>query len=430
MNILIKNIDYLDILKETVVNNKDILIKENKIVKIGSNLKVKNVEVMDGQDKLAIPGLINSHTHLGMAMFRNYADDMELMDWLENKIWPIENHLSSEDIYWSSLLSMAEMIRSGTTTFCDMYYGMERVADATIESGMRGLLTRGLTDIGGGGKERLQNLEELYRRYHNSGKGRIRIAPGPHAIYTCSRKYLEEIVQLTEKMDGILHIHLSETETEVENSIKEHGMTPIEYIHSIGMTDLHVIAAHCVHITEKEMEIIGDRPFYPVYNPTSNLKLASGFAPVKALLEGGITMGLGTDGSSSNNNQNMLEEIHIASIVNKAVTMDPKAVPAIEVLKMATIHGAKSLGFENLGAIEEGYLADIVLLDLNSNQFTPRNERINALCYSANSSDVSDVIIDGNIIMRNRELLTLDETIIRMMVTQRWNDLLDKYERV
>lgn len=424
MSILIKNISYLDIEEEKIVDKADIFIEENKIKKIGENLDQKADQVLDGENKLLTPGFVNAHTHLGMSYFRNYADDLALMDWLENEIWPIEAKLNEEDIYWSSLLSIIENIKSGVTSFCDMYYEMDRVGDAAIEAGIRGVLTRGMTDVDGKGEEKLQEFDDLYNNYHEKSNGRIKVVPAPHAIYTCSTEFLKEIAKRSlERYDSLIHIHLSETLTEVENSKKEYGMTPIEYVNSLGLLDSQIIAAHCVHITDEEIELVKDKKFYPVYNPSSNLKLASGFTPVDKLLKNNITMALGTDGDSSNNNQDFVEEMHIGGIVNKAVTMNEKAVPAIEILKMATVNGARALGFENLGLIKEDYLADLTIFDLDSNSFTPRNNLISALVYSANSSDVEAVICDGNFIMKNREIVNLDEDEVRQVVNERWEDI-------
>lgn len=424
MSILIKNISYLDIEKEKIIDNADIFIEENKIKRIGENLKIDADQVLDGENKLLTPGFVNAHTHLGMSYFRNYADDLALMDWLKNEIWPIEAKLNAEDIYWSSMLSIIENIKSGVTTFCDMYYEMDRVGDAALESGIRGVLTRGMTDVDGKGEEKLQEFDALYNNYHNRSDGRIRVVPAPHAIYTCSTEFLKEISENAKKLyDNIIHIHLSETLTEVEDSKKEYGMTPIEYVNSLGLLDSQIIAAHCVHITDEEIELVKNKKFYPVYNPSSNLKLASGFTPVDKMLKNNIKLALGTDGDSSNNNQDFVEEMHIGGIVNKAVTMNEKAVPAIEILKMATINGAEALGFEKLGLIKEDYMADLTIFDLNSNSFTPRNNLISALVYSANSSDVESVICDGKFIMRDRELVNVDEEKVRQVVNKRWEDI-------
>lgn len=388
--------------------------------------QIKPSEVIDGNFLLMTPGFVNGHTHLGMSYFRNYADDLKLMDWLENEIWPIENKLTADDIYWSSLLSICENIKSGVTNFCDMYYEMDRVCDATIISGIRGTLTRGLTDNDGKGKEKLKSVRELYNNYHNKANGRIKVVPAPHAIYTCSENFLREISDLSKDLDGIINIHLSETKGEVENSLKEHGMTPISYVNSLGLLDNHVIAAHCVHITDEEIALVKDKNFYPIYNPTSNLKLASGFTPVEKLLKNNIIMGIGTDGDSSNNSQNLLQDMHIGAIVNKAREMDEQAVKAIEILKMATINGQKALGISKAGLIKEDYLADLTIFNLKSSNFTPKNNLINALVYSATAEDVRDVLCDGKFVMRNRELVNLDEERIKFEVNRHFEELVKR----
>lgn len=426
MSILYKNINYLDLENEKIIEGADIFIEGNLIKKIGNNLQIKASEVIDGNFLLMTPGFVNGHTHLGMSYFRNYADDLKLMDWLENEIWPIENKLTADDIYWSSLLSICENIKSGVTNFCDMYYEMDRVCDATIISGIRGTLTRGLTDNDGKGKEKLKSVRELYNNYHNKANGRIKVVPAPHAIYTCSENFLREISDLSKDLDGIINIHLSETKGEVENSLKEHGMTPISYVNSLGLLDNHVIAAHCVHITDEEISLIKDKKFYPIYNPTSNLKLASGFTPVEKLLKNNIIMGIGTDGDSSNNSQNLLQDMHIGAIVNKAREMDEQAVKAIEILKMATISGQRALGISKAGLIKEDYLADLTIFNLKSSNFTPKNNLINALVYSATAEDVKDVLCDGKFVMRNRELVNLDEERIKFEVNRHFEELVKR----
>ncbi|MDK8281932.1 amidohydrolase [Peptoniphilus lacrimalis] len=426
MSILYKNINYLDLENEKIIEGADIFIEGNLIKKIGNNLQIKASEVIDGNFLLMTPGFVNGHTHLGMSYFRNYADDLKLMDWLENEIWPIENKLTADDIYWSSLLSICENIKSGVTNFCDMYYEMDRVCDATIISGIRGTLTRGLTDNDGKGKEKLKSVRELYNNYHNKANGRIKVVPAPHAIYTCSENFLREISDLSKDLDGIINIHLSETKGEVENSLKEHGMTPISYVNSLGLLDNHVIAAHCVHITDEEIALVKDKNFYPIYNPTSNLKLASGFTPVEKLLKNNIIMGIGTDGDSSNNSQNLLQDMHIGAIVNKAREMDEQAVKAIEILKMATINGQKALGISKAGLIKEDYLADLTIFNLKSSNFTPKNNLINALVYSATAEDVRDVLCDGKFVMRNRELVNLDEERIKFEVNRHFEELVKR----
>lgn len=427
MQTVFQNTRYVDVTRGEVIEHKDIAVKDGKIQAIEGSYTLKGEQVIDGSDLLLVPGFINAHTHLGMSYFRNYADDMDLNTWLTTAIWPLEAHLTRDDIYWASLLSMAEGILSGTTTFCDMYYEMDRVADAALAIGMRGLLTRGLTDIDGKGEEKLEEVEALYRSYHGKGEGMIGVAPAPHAIYTCSGDYIRSIIDLAQGMDGMIHIHVSETEKEVKDSVDNYGKTPVNYLSDLGLNEVHTLAAHCVHMTEEEMDRVDPEKFFPVYNPSSNLKLASGFAPIDAFLKKGFSVALGTDGDSSNNNQNMLEEMHLASIVNKAVTMDPEAVSAKEVLRMATINGAKALGREKeIGSIEVGKRADIVCFNLESPSFTPRNDLISALCYSAQAEDVEHVVIDGKFVLKDRVLTHINLDELREKVERKFKELLER----
>ncbi|WP_338067651.1 amidohydrolase [Anaerosphaera multitolerans] len=423
--ILLKNVSYLNIEKEKIEDNYDILIENNKISKISSKIDIKADKIIDCSGKLAVPAYTNGHTHLGMTMMRNLADDLDLNTWLNEKIWPVEDKLTSEDIYWASMLSIVENIKSGVGTVYDMYYSMDRVSDGIIESGIRGVLTRGMMDISGGGDERIDELLELYKNYHNSGNGRVKIVPAPHSIYTCSKEYLIKLMDIAASFDGVINTHLSETKKEVEDCLKEHSTTPAKYLNDLGMFDLKVVAAHCVHLTDEEIDLISEKDVYPIYNPSSNLKLASGFAPIDEMLKKGIKLGIGTDGSSSNNNQDLIEEMHIGSIVNKAVTLDATSVPAIEILKMATLNGGKLTGFNN-GIIVENALADIALYDLNALGFTPKNNMISALCYSTNSNYVTDLIVDGKVIMENREILTVDEEKIKYEVNRLTEKLLKR----
>ena len=411
MNILIKNINLLPMDgKEEVIKDTNIYIEGDKITHIGELKEgIKVDRIIDGKNKIAMPGLINSHTHIGMSLLRNFADDLPLHQWLTQKIWPTEANLKAEDVYWASLLSMVEMIQSGTTAFCDMYFFMDEVGKGLEEIGMRGILTRGLIEDQGKNEEKLLDTKNLYKNWHGKGNGRIKVMVAPHAPYTCSPEFLGDIMDLAKELDTGIHIHLSETEKEVKDSFEKWGKSPIEHVYDLGLFEFHTVAAHCVHVNQKDMEIIKSKNVNPVNNPSSNLKLASGFAPVDEMLKMGINLGLGTDGSSSNNNLNMFEEIHIASIVNKAVNKDAVAVPAIEVLKMATINGAKALDWnEDIGSIEIGKKADIILIDINKPHLYPIHNIISLLAYSVQGSDVDTVIVDGKILMENREMKTVD----------------------
>ena len=411
MNLLIKNITIVPMDgKEEVCKNTNIYVEGDKITHIGELKEdIKVDRIIDGKNKVAIPGLINAHTHIGMSLLRNYADDLPLHEWLTQKIWPVEANLTAEDIYWGSLLSMVEMIQSGTTTFCDMYFFMDEVGRGLEEAGIRGVLTRGLIEEQGKEEEKLNDTRNLYNNWNGKADGRIKVMVAPHAPYTCSPAYLEQIIALAQELNTGIHTHLSETKKEVEDSFKTFGKSPIKHVYDLGLFKLPTVAAHCVHVSDEDIEILKDNNVSPVNNPSSNLKLASGFAPVDKMLKKGVNVALGTDGSSSNNNLNMFEEIHLAAIVNKAVNMDAISVPAIAALKMATINGAKALLWDKeIGSIEIGKKADIVLMDMDKPHLYPLHNIVSSLAYSAQGSDVDTVIVDGNILMENREIKTLD----------------------
>lgn len=429
MSILIKNIDLVPMDgKNEVIKNTNIYIEKDKIVHIGEIKEDIEVErEIDGKNKVAMPGLINSHTHIGMSLLRNYADDVPLHEWLTKKIWPVEANLRGEDVYWGSLLSMVEMIESGTTAFCDMYFFMDEVAKALEESGMRGVLTRGLIEEQGESQNKLDETRKLFNDWNGKADGRIKVMVAPHAPYTCSPEFLRKTMELAKDLNTGIHIHLSETKKEVEDSFKEHGKSPIKHVYDLGLLDFHTVAAHCVHVDNDDIKLIKEKGIFPVNNPSSNFKLASGFAPVDKMLKEEISVALGTDGSSSNNNLNMFEEIHLAAIVNKAVNNDAISVPGINALEMATINGAKALDWEKeIGSIEVGKKADIILIDTDKTHLYPRHNIISALAYSTQGSDVDTVIVDGNILMEKREIKTLDVEKIKYMAEKHAKDLIKR----
>lgn len=429
MNLLIKDVTLVPMDgQKDVIENTNIYVEGDRVVHIGDlkeNYKVDRI--IDGKNKVAMPGLINAHTHLAMSLLRNYADDLPLHEWLTEKIWPIEAKLNSEDVYWGSLLSMVEMIQSGTTAFCDMYFFMEEVGKALDESGMRGVLTRGIIEEKGLEKEKIDYTRRLYEEWNGKGNGRIKVMVAPHAPYTCSPSYLKEILDLAIELDSEIHIHLSETKKEVEDSLKICGKSPIKQVYELGLFKQPTLAAHCVHVDDEDINILRQNNVTVVYNPSSNLKLASGFAPVDKMIKVGVNVALGTDGASSNNNLNMFEEIHIASIVNKAVNMDAVSVTAKDVLKMATINGARGLNWDNeIGSVEVNKKADIILIDIDKPHLYPFHNMMSALAYSVQGSDVDTVIVDGNIIMENREIKTLDVEKIKFNAQRIATSLLNR----
>lgn len=405
----------------------DIAVRGNRIAEVGTGLRAKypGAEVIPGENSLVMPGLINCHTHAAMTLLRSYADDMPLMEWLSQKIWPREAHLKREDIYWGSQLSVLEMIKSGTTTFADMYFYMAETARAAEESGIRAVLSRGMVGNGDKAQFALDDSEEFVKAWHGKAEGRITCLLGPHAPYTCPPAYLEKVMALADRLDVGLHIHLAETAVEVEDITKQYGKRPIELMESIGLFEKrHVLAAHCIHLNENEMDILVRRKAGIAHNPESNMKLASGVAPIPQLLAKGALVGLGTDGASSNNNLDLLEEMRTCALLHKVFTKDPLVMPAYQVLYMATALGAQALALPDLGMIKPGALADLLIVDLHQPHLTPMYDPVANMVYAAQSSDVKTVLIDGRVVMRDRQVLTVDEEKILFMAQKHGQDLI------
>ena len=408
MTTLIK--DAAVVLPNGKTQENDIVIEGNKITSIGkapADLKADNV--INAKGKLAVPGFVNAHTHASMTLLRSYADDMNLMDWLNNMIWPIEAKMRKKDIYAGAMLAAVEMIKTGTTTFADMYGDMEQVAQMTIESGLRGVLSRGIIGVAPNGEQAFKENKELFDNYHGSADGRITVMFGPHAPYTCPPDFLRRVAEAAKARKADVHIHLSETKGEVDDCLKNYGKTPMEIMEDTGIFDCGTLGAHCVWLSDKDIEIMAKHNVRVAHNPGSNMKLASGIAPVPQLLKAGVCVGLGTDGASSNNNLDMLEEIRLAALLHKVHTLDPLAVPAFEALKMGTEYGAKAVGLENLGRLEAGAIADITLFDMSGYAWQPKFDLISLLVYSAPSNSADTVIVDGRVLMEKGELKTLDE---------------------
>lgn len=365
-------------------------------------------EIIDGKGMLALPGLVNTHTHVAMTLFRSYADDLALMDWLQNMIWPAEAHLDDDIVYWGSMLAFAEMIRGGTTAFCDMYMFMDSCAQAAEAAGIRGNIARGLAGVTPNGVKALEENVELYRKWNNGADGRIRVMLGPHAPYTCPPDYLKKVRDTAEQYGIPIHIHLSETKGEVDTCREKFGVTPIALMNQIGLFDVPTLAAHCVHVTEDDIAIMAEKQVRVAHNPGSNLKLASGIAPVPAMRKAGVVVGLGTDGASSNNKLDMFAEMRLAALIHKAASLDPFAIKAEEALQMGTKDGAMCLGYDDLGELKEGYLADLILVDRSGWHWKPRFNSISLAIYAGNSMDVDTVMVNGKVLMRHKELLTID----------------------
>ena len=371
-------------------------------------------EVIDGTRRLTIPGLINAHTHTYMSMMRNVADDLSFTDWLFGTVEPIEDRLEPEDAYWASLLGQIEMIHSGTTCFNDMQMHIGQTTRAVRESGMRAVICRGLV---GSDYDRsdYRLAEALQERDDFADCSRLTFRLGPHAPYSCSPNYLRMVADVARELGMGIHIHIAEGQVESDNMRADHHCTPVEYVRDAGIFETPTIAAHCIRVDENDRAILAANHVSVVTNPASNMKLGNGFAPVPELVEAGVNVCLGTDGATSNNAQNMFRELALLTLIHKGTHDTPQCISADAALGMATVNAARALGLST-GAIEVGKKADLALLDLNAASLTPLNNPVAALSYSANGSEVSTVIIDGKIVMRNRELLTVDEERVRHQI--------------
>lgn len=364
---------------------------------------------------LIMPGLINVHTHAAMACFRGLADDLPLMQWLQEYIFPAEARLTGEIVYHSTLLSLCEMIRSGTTSFCDMYLFAADVARAAEQSGMRAWIGEVMYDFPSPSYGELENgfacTEKLLARY--SGHPLVTATVDPHAVYTCSPDLLRRLSDMAAERKARCVIHLSENQEEVATCLERYGRTPVMHLERLGLLNERVVADHCVMVTDDEIRLLADRGVKVAHCPESNMKLASGIAPVVKMLAAGIDVGLGTDGSASNNDVDMFGEMNTAAKIHKAVLMDPTAMDAATTLRMATIGGAAVLGAEReIGSLEPGKMADLIVLDLNQPHLTPVYNPVSHLVYAARGSDVIHSVINGRIVMQDRRLVTLDEAAV------------------
>jgi len=375
-------------------------------------------ECYSGTGKLLIPGLMNLHTHIAMTLFRGFADDLPLHEWLTTKIFPIEAKLTPEAVYYGSLLGIAECIRSGCTFFNDMYFFTEETIKAVELSGIRALLSPGMMDTAG--EEKIQTVLSMHREYHGAANGRVSIFFGPHAPYTCNLSFLKNIADVAQKNGIGIHIHLNETEKEVHDFQKEHhGALPIIEIAQTGLFHNPTIAAHCVHVSEEEQQVLLNHNVLVVNIPASNLKLSSGIAPIQSYLEKGIPVAIGTDGASSNNQLNMMLEMRLSSLLGKVVpSKNPKAIDGKTTFSMATKIPGQWLFPNQAGTIQEGAFADLVFLSMNHPSSTPCFHPISNIVYASNGSEVESVIVQGKFVMKDRIITTFDEKHVLQKVNE------------
>ena len=407
---------------------QSLLIKDDLIAEISDEIDDSNADkIIDAEGKILLPGLINTHTHLSMTLFRGLADDLSLDSWLNDHIWPMEANLNGDYCYIGALLGAVELIKSGTTTFSDMYFYMEDVARAVDDAGIRAVLSYGMIDFGDAERREAEIKENmaLYDACNGMADGRIKVFFGPHSPYTASEELLVKVRELADEHNIGIHIHVSETQKEINDSLDERGIRPFEYLEKIGFLGPDVVAAHCVWLSDEEIEIIKKHGVKVSHNPCSNMKLASGVSPVSKLIENDICVSIGTDGASSNNNLDLIEELKTASLLQKVSTLDPKVLTSDEAIEMATIKGAEALGLDDeIGSIEVGKKADIILIDTNSANMVPDSSSLSSnVIYSANGSNVDTTICNGKILMENKKLTTLDEDEIYAKAKQAIKEL-------
>ncbi|MBE6910244.1 MAG: amidohydrolase [Ruminococcaceae bacterium] len=395
----------------------DVLIDGNRIARVAPSIGAEDASVIDAAGKLVMPGLINAHTHAYMTIHRNYADDLAFFDWLD-KVQQVEDGMTEEDVYWTTMLAIVEMLKTGTTCFVDMTIKSAKelsgprsaAAGAVRDAGFRAVISRGLAGVSDSDESIMKYGQAVREMELFAGESRLQFIHGPHAPYSCMADYLQKLTRSCREHGIGQTIHLSESQAEMEGVAKEHGTTPIQYVDSLGVFDVPVIAAHCVHATDEDIRIMAEKHVSVAINPKSNMKLGNGFAPVQKFLDAGVNVCMGTDGCGSNNCLNMFQEMNAAALVYKGAERQAQCVGASDVLKMATVNGAKAIGREGeLGVIREGAIADLILLDLNVPQFIPANNIISGLVYSSTGGEVDTVLVDGKVLMENRRLTTIDE---------------------
>lgn len=408
MKTLIANGYILDMVgDEPNIRKSDILLEDNKIVKIDKEILQEVDEKINAKNMLIMPGLVNTHTHLAMSIFRGYKADRKLMDWLENAIFPVEDKLKPEDIYWNSYLSCLEMIKSGTTTCNDMYFGMNKTVEAINDTGLRAVVAWCMKD------DSIKDKVEQTRKYaklYNKKDSKIKIYVSADAPHTCNPDTIKLCVDLAKELKTGMHIHLAET-IEEESKIKSrYNKRSTEYLNDLDVFDVPVVLAHGIYVSDSDIEILKNIKGGISHNPISNCKLSSGICDVVKLRKNGINIGLGTDGIGSTTTMDMFEEMKTAAYLQKVNTMQPSSILAYDILKMATIEGAKVLGMEDeIGTLEPGKKADMIFIKTDKLHLCPENDVCANLVYSANGADVESVMIDGKIIMQNRKMINLDE---------------------
>lgn len=417
-DILIVGCAILPIESKEIIKDGAIAIKNNEIIFVGKHESANGIHAekrIDAQGKVAVPGLINCHTHVPMTLMRGIAEDKPLNVWLKDVIWPLEAALTPEDIYAGALLGCLEMIKNGTTCFADMYFQEEAVAKAVKESGLRAVLAEGIIEAEDKalGEKMLKNSVRFAEKFRGYAEGKVTTMLGPHAAYSCSPELLMKVKEEACQLGMGVHIHLAESAEMFKEFEKRHGCSEVEFLKKLSFFRMPVLAAHCINLSEHDRRILAEHYVNAVYVPVANMKLGLGAARIKELTSLNVNVVLGTDGPASNNTLDMFETMKVGALLQKLVYLDPEALSAYEFLRMATLNGAKALALEkNIGSLEAGKKADIILIDFSKPHLKPLHDVYASIAYSAHGSDVDTVIVDGKILMENRQVKTLDEQAV------------------
>ncbi|NUC73920.1 amidohydrolase [Haloterrigena sp. SYSU A558-1] len=410
------------LLPDITVTRADVLIDQDdgEILEIGDDLAADADETLDAADSLVTPGFVNGHCHVAMTLLRGYADDKPLDAWLREDIWPVEAELTADTVRAGTELGVLEMIKSGTTAFADMYFFVPTIAEAVADAGLRARLGHGVISVAKDDEAAREDAREglaVAAEIDGMADGRIASAFMPHSLTTVDGEYLEEFVPQARELGVPIHYHANETTDEVVPIVEEEGVRPLAYAAEKGMLEDGDFVAHGVHVDESEIGLLAEAGTSVIHCPASNMKLASGMAPVQRMREAGVTVGIGTDGAASNNDLSMLDEARDAAMIGKLAADDASAVPAEAVVEMMTRGSAEAIGLDT-GRLEEGAPADLAVIDLEEPHLTPRHDLVSHLAYAAAAADVRHTVCDGQVLMRDREVLTLEEDAVRARASE------------
>ncbi|MBZ6494922.1 amidohydrolase [Natrinema longum] len=417
---------------DLTVTAADVLVDQDagEIRDIGPDLADDADETLEAANSLVMPGFVNGHCHVAMTLLRGYADDKPLEAWLQEDIWPAEGELTADDVHAGAQLGLLELIKSGTTAVADMYFHVPEVADAVETAGIRARLGHGIVTVGKDdevAREDANTSLEIAREYDGAADGRISTAFKPHSLTTVGSEYLEEFVPKAREAGVPIHYHANETENEVAPIVEEHGQRPLEYAADRGMLEPEDFIAHGVHVDDREIELLAEAGTGVIHCPASNMKLGSGMAPVQRMLDAGVTVGLGTDGAASNNDLSMLDEARDAAMLGKLAADDASAVSAEATVDMVTRGSADAIGLAS-GRLEAGAPADLAVIDLEAPHLTPRHDLVSHLAYAATAADVRHTVCDGQVLMRDREVLTLEEAAVRERALEAATSLVERVD--